>query len=58
MALASLAMYDMAPAVRSANDALWSVVRDRLRAEGFSAPERLNHDIGHEAAWLQPDLVF
>ena len=49
MLVASLMMYDQPDAARSANDALWAALRDRMRALGFEAPDRLDRAGGHES---------
>lgn len=38
--IASLGMYDR-PETMAANDRLWALVRDGLRARGIAAPEAL-----------------
>jgi ABC-type phosphate/phosphonate transport system substrate-binding protein len=58
MAVASLLMYDQPEAVQSANDALWTALRNRLRDHGIDAPDRLDRRDGHESYWLRPDLLF
>jgi ABC-type phosphate/phosphonate transport system substrate-binding protein len=58
MPVASLMMYDKPEAVQRANDALWSAIRDEMRARGFDAPEALDRKDEHEAYWLRPDLAF
>jgi hypothetical protein len=56
--IASLGMYDFGPAL-AANDRLWHLVRDGLRARGIPAPERLTRGEGaYWAAWEAPDLVL
>ena len=55
--IAALPMYDR-PATRGAYLALWSLVRDRLRARGISAPHGLDHDIAYNAVWDRDDLVL
>jgi ABC-type phosphate/phosphonate transport system substrate-binding protein len=56
--VASLMMYDQPDRVRSANDALWIAIRDRLRAKGFAAPDALDRSGEYHSYWLRPDLVF
>ena len=56
-AIAALPMYDW-PAARRANDRLWGAVRDRLRAAGVAAPERLSRDVGLVEGWRHPGLVL
>lgn len=58
MARASLAMYDSVPPVRAANIQFWQGIRDRLRAEGFEAPEALDLETAHDDVWLKPDLMM
>jgi ABC-type phosphate/phosphonate transport system substrate-binding protein len=58
MACASLAMYDAPAPVEAANDRLWSEIRQRLRAGGFSAPESLDRQIQYDQIWLKPDLIL
>lgn len=56
--IASLPMYDRAETA-AANDRLWDRIRDRLRADGVPAPDRLTR--GAEDLWPQwtsPDLVL
>jgi ABC-type phosphate/phosphonate transport system substrate-binding protein len=56
--VASLMMYDMPDRVRSANDALWIAIRDRLRAKGFAAPDVLDRSGEYHSYWLRPDLAL
>lgn len=58
MPRASLAMYDMLAPVQAANDLLWAGIRDRLRAAGLSAPDRLDREISYSGIWLKPDLLL
>src|SRR5262245_52721169 len=58
MPVASLMMFDQPAEARSANDALWVAVRDRMRAGGFDAPDALDRQGTYNSYWLQPDLVF
>ena len=58
MLVASLLMYDRPDVVQRANDALWTALRDRLRARGLEAPDRLDRSGSHDSYWLRPDLVF
>lgn len=56
--IASLGMYDFGPA-QAANDRLWALIRDGLRARGITAPDQLTR--GEDAywnAWASPDLVL
>lgn len=55
--IAALPMYDR-PGTRGAYQALWSLVRDRLRAQGIAAPHMLDHDIAYNAVWDRDDLVL
>ena len=56
--IASLGMYDFGPAT-AANDALWCLIRDGLRARGLSAPDDLTRGEGaYWPAWQSPDLVL
>lgn len=56
--IASLGMYDR-PETAAANDRLWAMVRDGLRARGIAAPDGLTRGEGaYWAAWQAPDLVL
>jgi len=55
--IASLPMYAR-DSNRVAHDALWTLIRDGLRARGVSAPDQLDHQIDHMASWAHPDLVL
>jgi ABC-type phosphate/phosphonate transport system substrate-binding protein len=56
--IASLGMYDFGPAM-AANDRLWALIRDALRARGKSAPDGLiRGDGAYWPAWTAPDLVL
>lgn len=56
--IASLGMYDFGAAV-AANDRLWALVRDGLRAAGVAAPDALTRGEGaYWPAWQAPDLVL
>jgi ABC-type phosphate/phosphonate transport system substrate-binding protein len=57
-AVASLMMYDQPDRVRSANEALWIAIRDRLRAKGFPAPDALDRNGDYHSYWLRPDLAL
>ena len=46
--IASLGMYDFG-AAQAANDRLWALIRDGLRARGIAAPEALTR--GEHAYW-------
>lgn len=54
---ASLPMYDR-PENTAAHDALWSGVRDGLRARGIRAPNALDRATGHMEGWARADLVL
>jgi len=56
--IASLGMYDR-PETMAANDRLWALVRDGLRARGIAAPEALTRGAGaYWQAWEDPALVL
>lgn len=56
--IAWLGMYDP-PHVQAANDALWSLIRDGLRAAGLPAPDGLTrHSPDPWKVWRAPDLVL
>ena len=56
--IASLGMYDFGPA-QAANDRLWALIRDALRADGHNAPETLTRGEGaYWPAWESPALVL
>ena len=56
--IASLGMYDRAE-VRPANDRLWALIRDGMRAQGLMAPDALTRgDAAFWQAWQSPDLVL
>ena len=56
--IASLAMYDRAE-VQPANDRLWALIRDGMRAEGLAAPDALTRGEGaYWPAWESPDLIL
>jgi len=56
--IAALPMYDFGD-LRGANDALWALIRDGLRARGQAAPEALVHDAADLwPIWESPDLVL
>lgn len=56
--IASLAMYDFG-AVAAANDRLWALIRDGLRARGISAPDALSRgEAAYWQAWQSPDLLL
>lgn len=57
--IAALAMYDAPAAVAAANDALWTGLRDRLRAAGLAGvPNRLTRSDNYSDAWLDPRLLL
>jgi ABC-type phosphate/phosphonate transport system substrate-binding protein len=55
--IASLPMYARA-SNKAAHETLWGLIRDGLRAKGISAPDGLDHGIGHMDGWAHPDLVL
>ncbi len=56
--IASLGMYDFGP-LKPANDRLWALIRDGLRARSIDAPESLTRGEGaYWPAWQAPDLVL
>lgn len=56
--IASLGMYDR-PETAGANDRLWALIRDGLRARGLAAPDALTRgDAAYWPAWQAPDLVL
>lgn len=56
--IASLGMYDRAEC-QAANDRLWALIRDRLRARGIAAPDRLTRgEAAYWPAWQAPELVL
>lgn len=55
---AALPMYDL-PGLRAETDALWSAIRDALRAAGFDAPDALiRPDDDPWPLWRDPALTF
>lgn len=54
---AALPMYDR-PENASAHDALWTLIRDRLRSAGLPAPDALDRATHHMEGWARPDLVL
>jgi ABC-type phosphate/phosphonate transport system substrate-binding protein len=51
-------MYDRTE-VQGANDRLWALIRDGLRARGLAAPEALTRgEMAYMKGWLRPDLVL
>lgn len=51
-------MYDFGPAM-AANDRLWALIRDRLRAGGIDAPQALiRGEAAYWPAWEAPDLLL
>lgn len=55
--IAALPMYDW-PEVRAATDRLWSLIRERLRASGFPAPEALCRPDDPWSHWRDPALLL
>lgn len=56
--IASLGMYDRAEC-QPANDRLWALIRDGMRAKGLTAPDNLTRGAGaYWPAWQAPDLVL
>ena len=56
--IASLGMYDFAE-TQGANDRLWALIRDGMRAVGLSAPQDLTRGAGaYWQAWQSPDLTL
>lgn len=56
--IAALPMYDP-PSLQAANDRLWALIRDALRARGMAAPEGLRRgDDDLWPLWTAPDLVL
>lgn len=56
--IASLGMYDRAETA-AANNRLWALMRDGLRARGIAAPEALTRgEAAFWPAWSAPDLVL
>jgi ABC-type phosphate/phosphonate transport system substrate-binding protein len=58
MRIASLMMYDNPDVVRSANDALWAAIRDRMRKAGFDEPDALDRAGEYHSYWLRPELAL
>lgn len=54
---AYLGFYDP-PFAQSANDALWSSLRDHARALGLSVPDDLDRTTPYRSIWTAPDLAF
>ncbi|PWK61043.1 phosphate/phosphite/phosphonate ABC transporter substrate-binding protein [Roseicyclus mahoneyensis] len=55
--IAALPMYDR-PELRAETDALWSAIRDALRAHGIGAPDHLTRDRDLWEIWQSPDLLL
>jgi ABC-type phosphate/phosphonate transport system substrate-binding protein len=56
--IASLAMYDFGP-LMAANDRLWALVRDHLRAQGIAGPDALTRgEAAYWPAWESPGLIL
>jgi ABC-type phosphate/phosphonate transport system substrate-binding protein len=57
-AIARLPMYDL-PELKTANDALWAAIAQRLSDAGLAdVPLALAHQLGHHESWRHPDLLF
>jgi ABC-type phosphate/phosphonate transport system substrate-binding protein len=50
-------MYDW-PEIRQATDALWTSLRDALRARGIDAPDMLERERPRSEQWHDPDLLI
>ena len=50
-------MYDL-PGLGDHTDALWSEIRDQLRARGLPAPDSLTRTADPWLDWTAPDLVL
>jgi ABC-type phosphate/phosphonate transport system substrate-binding protein len=56
--IASLGVYDFGVAM-AANDRLWALIRDNLRADGIKAPDELTRgEAAYWPAWEAPDLLL
>ncbi len=55
--IACLPMYDWLEQ-RQETDALWALIRDRLRDAGIAAPDRLTRDGDLNSQWSDPGLVL
>ena len=56
--IAALGMYDRAEC-QPANDRLWALIRDGMRAEGLNAPDTLTRGAkAYWDAWTAPDLTL
>ena len=55
--IAALPMYDR-PELRAETDALWSAIRDALRARDIDAPDHLTRDRNLWEVWQSPDLIL
>ena len=56
--IASLGMYDR-PECQPANDRLWALIRDDIRAKGLKAPDNLARGAqAYWPAWQSPDLTL
>lgn len=56
--IASLGMYELS-GMAGANDRLWALIRDGLRARGIAAPDGLTRgEVAYWDAWQSPDLVL
>jgi len=55
--IAALPMYDHSW-LHPAHDRLWNLIRDRLKARGIEAPQRLTRDRDISVVWNDPGLLF
>lgn len=56
--IAALGMYDRTE-VQPANDRLWALIRDGLRALGIAAPQDLTRgEMAYMPGWLSPELLI
>jgi hypothetical protein len=57
--IASLAMYDFGPVMAAANDRLWALIRDGLRARGIAGARCADRgEAAYWQAWEAADLVL
>ena len=51
-------MYDY-PKAQAANDRLWALIRDSMRAAGMAAPDALTRSAdAYWQGWTSPDLIL